>query len=109
VLIGVSYSLVPAVLWPLANKLVSSARFGTALGFIAVAQNVGFASANLIAGKLNDNGGAGASNPGGYQSMMLFFFVASALGFGFALLLWFSAGRRRHEVPVNPRLIREGT
>lgn len=108
VLIGVSYSLVPAVLWPLANKLVSPARFGTALGFIAVAQNVGIASANLIAGKLNDNAGAGALNPGGYQSMMLFFCVTSALGFGFALLLWFSAGRRHHEAPVNPRLIREG-
>jgi hypothetical protein len=29
--------------------------------------------------------------------MMLFFGSISALGFGFALLLWFTAGRRRHE------------
>jgi len=35
--------------------------------------------------------------------MMLFFGTASALGFGFALLLWFAAGRRRHEAVANVR------
>lgn len=97
VLIGVSYSLVPAVLWPLANKLVSPARFGTALGLMAVAQNGGVAGANLIAGKLNDAAGASALNPDGYHSMMLFFGTTSTIGFGFALLLWITAGRRHHE------------
>jgi MFS family permease len=96
-LIGVSYSLVPAVLWPLASKLVSPARVGTAFGLIAVAQNVGIAGTNLIAGSVNDSAGAGPDNPGGYDSMMLFFGVTSALGFVFSLLLWIVAGRRHHE------------
>ena len=97
VLIGVSFSLVPAVMWPLTSKLVSPARFGTALGLMWVVQNAGIAGANLVAGWLNDSSGASATNPGGYQPMMLFFGVMSTLGFAFALLLWLTAGRRRHE------------
>lgn len=97
-LIGVSFSLVPAVMWPLTSKLVPPARFGTALGLMWVVQNAGIAGANLVAGKLNDIAGASAQNPAGYQPMMLFFGGVSALGFGFALLLWYTAGRRHHEV-----------
>jgi MFS family permease len=96
-LIGVSYSLVPAVMWPLTSKLVSTARFGTALGLMWVVQNAGIAGANLIAGSLNDHAGASASNPTGYQPMMLFFGIVSALGFAFSLLLWRQAGRAQHE------------
>jgi MFS family permease len=97
VLIGVSFSLVPAVMWPLTSKLVSPERFGTALGLMWVVQNAGIAGANLAAGWLNDRAGASVLNPAGYQPMMLFFGILSALGFGFALLLWFTAGRRHHE------------
>ncbi len=97
-LMGVSFSLVPAVMWPLTSKLVPAARFGTALGLMWVVQNAGIAGANLVAGWLNDVAGASAANPAGYQPMMLFFGTTSALGFGFALMLWLVAGRRRHEV-----------
>jgi MFS family permease len=102
-LIGISFSLVPAVMWPLTAKLVSSARFGTALGLMWVAQNAGIAGANLVAGRLNDAAGASAQNPAGYQPMMLFFLAASALGFAFALLLWVTAGRRHQEAAVHRR------
>ncbi len=105
VLIGVSFSLVPAVMWPLTSKLVSPARFGTALGLMWVVQNAGIAGANLVAGWLNDRAGASALNPAGYQPMMVFFGAMSTLGFAFALLLWLTAGRRHHEalatVPVG--------
>ena len=99
VLIGISYSLVPAVMWPLTAKLVPSNRLGTALGLMWVVQNAGIGSANLIAGWLNDAYGAGAANPAGYQPMMWYFFLSSAAGFCFALALWKRAGRRRHEAP----------
>jgi MFS family permease len=94
VLIGVSYSLVPAVLWPLASRLVHERRIGTALGLLSVGLNVGIAGANLAAGRLNDHFGAGAANPAGYEPMMAFFFLSGSLGFLFALLLWRTAGRR---------------
>jgi MFS family permease len=92
-MLGVSFSLVPAVMWPLTNKLVSPTRFGTALGLMSVVQNTGISGANLVAGSLNDWTAASAHNPAGYQPMMLFFGAVSSLGFGFALLLWFTSRR----------------
>ena len=97
-LIGVSYSLVPAVMWPLASRIVAPNRFGTAIGLMWVAQNAGISGANLVAGWLNDRAGAGAANPAGYAAMMEFFGIASVLGFACALLLWLTAGRRQHEI-----------
>jgi MFS family permease len=88
VLIGLSYSLVPAALWPLASRLVSPNRFGTAIGVMWVLQNAGIAASNLAAGWLNDVAGASAANPDGYGPMMWFFFISSFLGFLFAVALW---------------------
>lgn len=102
-LIGISYSLVPAVMWPLTSKLVAPERYGTALGLMFVVQNAGIAGANLVAGWLNDQAGASALNPAGYQPMMLFFGIMSALGFFFALLLWGTAGTSRHEAVTHAR------
>jgi MFS family permease len=101
VLIGVSFSLVPAVMWPLTAKLVPKSRLGTALGLMWIVQNAGMAGANLVAGWLNDSYGAGPLNPAGYQPMMLYFFISSALGFAFALMLWRSAGRLHHEAVTH--------
>jgi MFS family permease len=103
VLIGVSFSLVPAVMWPLVAKLVPADKFGTAIGLMWVVQNLGMGGANLIAGRLNDVYDAGPLNGAGYQPMMLFFFASSALGFVTAMLLWRLAGRRRHEAPMELR------
>jgi len=100
-LIGVSFSLVPAVMWPLTSKLVAPGRFGSAIGLMWVAQNAGIGGANLLAGWLNDQAGASAQNPAGYTPMMLFFGIASVLGCLCALLLWFSAGRRAHEAATH--------
>jgi MFS family permease len=106
VMIGVSFSLVPAVMWPLTSKLVSPARLGTAVGLMSVVQNAGIAGANLVAGWLDDLAAASAQNPAGYRPMMLFFGAVSTLGFGFALLLWFTAGRRHHEAVADARRFR---
>lgn len=97
-LIGVSFSLVPAVMWPLTSRLVAPARFGTAIGLMWVAQNAGIGGANLVAGWLNDRAGASAQNPAGYEPMMLFFGIASVVGAVFALILWLTAGRRDQEL-----------
>jgi MFS family permease len=88
VLLGVSYSVVPAVMWPLSARIVPAVRYGTALGLMWVVQNAAMAGANLAAGRLNDAFGAGATNPAGYEPMMLFFIACGLLGTVFALLLW---------------------
>ncbi|MBB5204788.1 MFS family permease [Inhella inkyongensis] len=102
VLIGISYSLVPAVMWPLTSKLVGPERFGTAIGLMWVAQNAGISGANLVAGWLNDRAAAGPQNPAGYEPMMLFFGVASVLGAACAAALWLSAGDKEHEQARRP-------
>jgi MFS family permease len=86
-LIGISYSLVPAVLWPLASRIVPAARLGTALAALAVGLNAGIAAANLGAGRLNDAFAAGAGNPAGYGPMMLSFAGCGIVAFVFALTL----------------------
>lgn len=100
-LIGISYSLVPAVMWPLTSRLVAPHRFGTAIGLMWVVQNAGISGANLVAGWLNDRAGASAANPGGYAPMMEFFGFTSLAGCVFALLLWWVAGQARHERVVR--------
>ncbi|MGQ0429519.1 MAG: MFS transporter [Gammaproteobacteria bacterium] len=102
VLIGVSYSLVPAVMWPLAAQLVPGTRLGAALGLMAVAFNVGIAGANIAAGRLNDAFGAGPAHPAGYDAMLLFFACCGVLGFGCALLLWRRMGWDGRAVAAGP-------
>ena len=81
VLIGVSYSLVPAVLWPLASRIVPAARLGTALAALSVGLNVGIAAANLAAGCPQRRVRARAlENPAGYDPMMIMFAAGGTLG-----------------------------
>jgi nitrate/nitrite transporter NarK len=111
ILIGISYSLVPAAMWPLVSRIVEARKFGTALGLMWVIQNAGIAGANLVAGWLNDRAGASAQNPAGYAPMMNFFVVASAIGFGFAVVLWLRTRGRESappDVPLVPVLAADG-
>jgi MFS family permease len=87
VLIGIAFSLVPAVLWPAVPYLVSATRLGTAYGLMTMLQNIGLMLANLAAGALNDSNGASADNPGGYTPMLWMFFLMSLAGFAFAFAL----------------------
>jgi MFS family permease len=87
VLLGVSFSLVPAVLWPAVARYVAAEQLGTAYGLMTMLQNIGLAGANLVAGYLNDTSGASASNPAGYDTMLWFFGLLSLLAFVCAVLL----------------------
>jgi MFS family permease len=100
VLIGISYSLVPAAMWPLVSRIVEPKKFGTAIGFMWVIQNAGIAGANMVAGWLNDRSGASAQNPAGYGGMMSFFIASSTLGVAFAVLLWLKT-RGREQLPAQ--------
>jgi MFS family permease len=91
-MMGVAFSLVPAVLWPAIPYLVAPKRLGTAYGLMTMVQAVGLAGTNVAAGWLNERSGAGAENPGGYMPMLRLFAVLSLAGFVFAALL------RRREV-----------
>jgi MFS family permease len=88
VLMGVSFSLVPAVIWPATTLIVAPQRLGTALGVITLLQNVGLWGSNRIAGWLADAAHAGPANPAGYSSMILFFTLLSFAALTSVLLLW---------------------
>jgi len=87
-LMGISFSVVPAIIWPSTAMLVEPARLGTAYGLVNVLQNVGLAASNLAAGWLNDAAGAGPSNPAGFDAMLWFFGILSFVAFAFIALLW---------------------
>lgn len=87
VLIGIAFSTVPAVLWPLVADLVPKERLGTAYGLMTMLQNIGLAAFNFAIGAMNDAAGASAQNVAGYQPMLFTFLVLGAIGAVFALLL----------------------
>jgi MFS family permease len=87
-LMGLSFSVVPAVIWPATAMLVEPSRLGTAYGLVNVLQNVGLAVCNMTAGWLIDAAGAGPDNPGGFDGMLWFFGVLGFVAFAFVALLW---------------------
>jgi nitrate/nitrite transporter NarK len=109
-LIGVAFSLVPAVLWPSIPYLVEARRLGTAYGFMTMLQNVGLMGFNLAAGWLNDRSGAGPGRPEGYLPMLWMFALLSLAGLIFAALLRRrETGREGHELErARPRARPQG-
>jgi MFS family permease len=87
-LLGVSFSLLPAVLWPTVVRYSAPEHLGTAYGLMTTLQNFGLFAANLIAGYLNDTNGASAANPGGYAPMLWFFGLLSLTAFVCTIALW---------------------
>jgi len=87
-LMGISFSVVPAVIWPSTAMLVEPARLGTAFGLINVLQSLGMGALNLAAGWLNDAAHAGPAHPAGYGPMLAMFFVTSLAGFAAVAALW---------------------
>jgi MFS family permease len=88
VLMGISWSLVPAVIWPSTTLIVEPRRLGTAIGVIILLQALGLWLSNRTAGWLADRAGASAANPAGYDVMLWFFGFVSLAALTSALLLW---------------------
>jgi MFS family permease len=86
-MMGIAFSLIPAVMWPSVAYLVEQSKLGTAYGLMTMIQNIGLAGFNLIVGWANDHSHAGTSNPGGYNLGMWIFSILGFLGFTFAFLL----------------------
>ena len=86
-MMGIAFSLVPAVLWPSVALIVDQSKLGTAYGLMTMIQNIGLFAFNLIIGFANDMSGASAANPGGYNLGMWIFSILGFLGLLFAFLL----------------------
>ncbi len=86
-MMGVAYSLIPAVMWPSVAYIVDQSKLGTAYGLMTMIQNIGLAGLNLLVGWANDYGHAGPENPSGYHLGMWIFSVLGVLGVVCAWLL----------------------
>jgi MFS family permease len=79
-LMGLSFSLIPAVMWPAVTIIVEEAKLGTAYGLMTMIQNIGLAGFNLMIGWANDSSG-------GYTMGMWIFSILGFLGMLFSYLL----------------------
>jgi MFS family permease len=100
-LLGLSFSFLPAVLWPTVVRYSPAEHLGTAYGLMTALQNAGLFAANLAAGYINDASGASAANPGGYAPMLWFFGLLSLGAFASTVALWVRDPGR--DAPAEPR------
>ncbi len=82
---GLSFSLIPAVIWPSVAMIVPERSLGTAYGLMTMVQAVGLSFFNIFVGYINDSTGS-------YGVGMWIFSSLSFVGLLFAFLL------RRREV-----------
>jgi MFS family permease len=86
-MMGVAFSLIPALMWPSVAYIVDQSKLGTAYGLMTMIQNIGLAGFNLLVGWANDHSAASASNPNGYRLGMWIFSMLGFLAVFFAWLL----------------------
>lgn len=87
-MLGLSFALVPAVLWPAVTYLVPDARLGSAYALMTFCQQVGWAGMSWGLGVANDAAHAGAENPSGWLPAMGMLAALACSGFVFSFLLW---------------------
>ncbi len=103
VLLGISFSLIPAAMWPSLVKLVDYKQMGTAYGLMYSIQNLGLFATPIAAGAILD-----ATNPGNpitlnYTPTIIMFAVLGLMGVVFAFLLKREDSKRGFgiDLPMN--------
>jgi MFS family permease len=86
-MMGIAFSLIPAVMWPSVALVVPEEKLGTAYGLMTMIQNIGLFGFNLLIGWANDISKASAENPSGYNLGMWIFSILGFLGLFFAFML----------------------
>lgn len=79
-MMGLAFSLVPAVMWPSVALVVDQPKLGTAYGLMTMIQNIGLFGFNNIIGMANDYSG-------GYALGMWIFSTLGFFGLFFAFML----------------------
>ena len=103
IMLGVAFSLIPAIMWPSVAYLVQQNRLGTAYSIMTLIQQIGVFAFNYLLGWSNDISGASAENPGGYAMGMWILSILGIVGFIFAYLL------RKNELGPNGHGLEKGS
>lgn len=94
-MMGLAFSLIPAIMWPSVAIIVDEAKLGTAYGLMTMVQNIGLAGFNFLIGWANDYSG-------GYTMGMWIFSSLGFFGLLFAYLL------RKSELGPNGHGLEKG-
>ena len=86
-MMGIAFSVIPAVMWPSVAYVVDQSRLGTAYALMTLMEQIGFFGLNLLIGRANDHQHAGVLHLEGYRLGLLIFTGISVSGLIFAALL----------------------
>ena len=103
VFLGISFSLVPAAMWPSMVRLVKESRIGTAYGIMYSLQNLGLWGIPLLAGVILDKTNPGNPVVADYTMTLVMFAALGFVGLFFSLLLKFDDKRKGLgvDLPLN--------
>jgi MFS family permease len=103
ILLGISFSLIPAAMWPSLVKLVDYKQMGTAYGMMYSIQNLGLFAVPILAGTILDYTNPGSPETLNYSPTIIMFLGLGILGLIFAFLL--KREDRKHgygiDLPMN--------
>ena len=102
-IMGIAFSLVPAIMWPSVSLVTPASKLGTAYGLMTMIQNIGLFGFNIAIGWANDFSKASALHPEGYHLGMWIFSLLGFFGLFFAFML------RRNEMGPNKFGLEYGT
>jgi MFS family permease len=88
ILLGLAFSLIPAVMWPSVAYIVEEHRLGTGYALMTLCQQIGMAIVPWAIGFTNDLFRASETNPAGYAAGMWIFTGLASLGLFFSFMLW---------------------
>ena len=103
IMLGIAFSLIPAIMWPSVAYLVKQNRLGTAYSIMTLIQQIGVFAFNYLLGWSNDISGASADNPEGYAMGMWILSILGIVGMIFAYLL------RKNELGPNGHGLETGS
>ena len=86
-MMGVAFSLIPAIMWPSVAYIVDEKRLGKAYSLMMLIQQAGVMFFSWLIGWANDYSGASANHPQGYNLGMWLFSVLGISALVFSLLL----------------------
>jgi MFS family permease len=98
ILLGFSFVLVPAALWPSVPLIVKPRVVGTAFGLMTAIQNFGLGAFPWFNGMLRDK-------TGDYVASQIMFASLGIVGFIFALLLKRADRREGHVLDAGPKAV----
>ncbi len=98
IILGISFSLVPAAMWPSIPIMIEEKRLGTAFGLMTLIQNIGLTVFPWLAGKITD------LSSGNYTNAMLMFASLGFVGVIFSILLKLSDKKTKTGIELPTKI-----